>query len=80
MAFKDILRGEWGYEGTVITDWGAIRDRAEAVKARLGLEMPGDTRICRKRILDTVKSGELDISLLDDCVRDILRLINKCTA
>lgn len=77
---KDILRGEWGYEGTVITDWGAIRDRAEAVKARLGLEMPGDTRICRKRILDTVKSGELDISLLDDCVRDILRLINKCTA
>ncbi len=77
---NDILRGEWGYNGTVMTDWGAIRDRTEAVKARLGLEMPGDTLICRKRILESVKSGELEISLLDDCVRDILRLIEKCTA
>lgn len=77
---NDILRGEWGFEGTVMTDWGAIRDRVEAVKARLSLEMPGDTLICRKSIVDAVESGGLEISLLDDCVRDILRLIEYCTA
>lgn len=75
----DILREEWGYEGTVMTDWGAIRDRVEAVKARLSLEMPGDTLICRKRIVNAVKNGELEIALLDGCVRDILRLIEKST-
>lgn len=73
----DVLRGEWGFDGVVMTDWGAIRERVDAIKAQLDLEMPGDTAICRKRILDGVNDGTLDIKDLDRCVLNILRLIEK---
>lgn len=73
----DVLRSEWGFDGVVMTDWGAIRERVDAIKAQLDLEMPGDTAICRKRIIDGVNDGTLDIKDLDVCVFNILRLIEK---
>ena len=75
----DLLRGEWGFDGAVMTDWGAMRDRVAAVKAGLDLEMPGDTLICRKGITDAVKDGRLSANELDDCVRNMLELIEKCS-
>ena len=74
----DLLRGEWGFDGAVMTDWGAMRDRVAAVKAGLDLEMPGDTLICRKGITDAVKDGRLSANELDGCVRNMLELIGKC--
>lgn len=73
----DVLRNDWGFDGAVMTDWGATKDRVKGVAAGLDLEMPGDTAICRRRIIDGVNSGALDIGDLDRCVYNILRLIKR---
>ena len=72
----DVLRGEWGFDGVVMSDWGAVRDRVEGVKAGLDLEMPGDTPYCRRAILDAVADGSLPMADLDACCERILRWID----
>lgn len=73
----DVLRKEWGFDGLVMTDWGAMHDRVASLKAGLDLEMPGDTAICRKWIADGLKSGELSEKDLDKAVENVLALVNK---
>lgn len=73
----DVLRKEWGFSGLVMTDWGATHDRLKMLRSGLDLEMPGDTPICRKWIIDGVNSGELDISVLDEAVKNVLTLVQK---
>ncbi len=73
---NDVLRGEWGFDGLVMTDWGAMHDRVQALKAGLDLEMPGDAAICRRRILDALKDGTLGREALDNACRNILRVID----
>ena len=73
----DVLRKEWGFDGLVMTDWGAMHDRVKSLKAGLDLEMPGDTAICRKWILDGVKDGSLPVEVLDEAVRNVLTLVEK---
>ena len=75
----DVLRNEWGYGGLVMTDWGATHDRIEMLKAGLDLEMPGDTDICRKWIIDEIKSGELAEETLDKAVENVLKLVYNHT-
>ena len=74
----DVLRKEWGFDGLVMTDWGAMHDRVKSLKAGLDLEMPGDTAICRKWILDGVKDGSLPMQVLDEAVKNVLILVEKC--
>jgi beta-glucosidase len=73
----EILREEWGFDGAVISDWGAVSDRVDGIKAGMDLEMPGDCEYFRKSIIDTVHSGELPISALDQSVSNILKLIQR---
>ncbi len=73
----DVLRREWGFNGMVVTDWGALHDRVESLKAGLDLEMPGDTVICRRWILDGVADGSLPMEALDQAAENILRLIDR---
>ena len=73
----DVLRDEWGFDGVVMTDWGAVRDRVAGLKAGLDLEMPGDTAICRRRILDGIKDGSLSEETLNKACRNILKWIDK---
>jgi len=73
----DVLRDEWGFEGVVMSDWGAVRDRVLGLKAGLDLEMPGDTDICRRRILDSLADGSLPPEELDKACRDILKWIDR---
>ena len=73
----DTLRDEWGFDGTVMTDWGAMHDRVNALVAGLDLEMPGDTAVCRKQIIDGIASGKLKSEDLDKAVRNILGLIER---
>ena len=70
----DVLRREWGFDGLVMTDWGATHDRFAMLSAGLDLEMPGDSEICRKWICDGVRDGTLDVEVLDEAVRNILTL------
>ena len=73
----EILKQEWGFEGLVVSDWGAVRDRVASLKGGLDLEMPGprDRRV--KAIVEAVRSGELDEAVLDESVRRILRIVFK---
>ncbi len=74
---KDVLRGEWDYEGMVMTDWGGVKDRVASVKAGNDLEMPGDAAICRKWLFDAVNDKSLDTKDLDFCVENVLSLVEK---
>jgi beta-glucosidase len=71
----EILREEWGFEGFVVSDWGAVHDRVEALKAGLDLEMPGPREWRVKAVMDAVRSGELDETVLDEAVRRVLEIV-----
>ncbi|MBQ8160388.1 MAG: glycoside hydrolase family 3 C-terminal domain-containing protein [Clostridia bacterium] len=73
----DVLRREWGFDGVVMTDWGATHDRVAGVRAGLDLEMPGDTAVCRRRVLNAVKDGTLPMEDLDAACRNILRWVEQ---
>ena len=73
----DILRDEWGFEGLVVTDWGAANDRVEGVRAGLDLEMPASGGRNDARIAEAIKAGVLDESLLDRAAERVTALILK---
>ncbi len=72
----EILREEWGFEGFVVSDWGAVNNRVEGVKAGLDLEMPSSHGQNDAYIVKAVKDGDLDEAVLDKCVGRILRIID----
>ena len=74
-----ILRGEWGFEGAVMSDWFAVDDRVASLKAGQDLEMPGGITHNTRRILGAVKSGELEESVLDRAAERLLRVIFRVT-
>ena len=61
----DILRGAWGFDGFVMSDWGAVNDRVKGIAAGLELEMPGSQGVNDRRLIDAVRSGTLDEAVLD---------------
>jgi beta-glucosidase len=73
----DILKNEWGFEGLVVSDWGAVRNRVAALKGGLDWEMPGPQELRVKTVVEAVRSGELDEGVLDESVRRILRIVLK---
>lgn len=73
----DILRKEWGFEGLVVSDWGAVRDRVKGIAAGLDLEMPGNGGIYDRLVVDAVKNKELAEEDLDACVERILEFVYK---
>lgn len=73
----DILRDEWGYKGLVVSDWGAVDNRVNGIKAGLDLEMPSSMGKNDKYIVDAVKLGKLSIKDVDKCARHVLELLDK---
>lgn len=71
----DILRVEWGFEGMVVTDWGAMNDRVEGFRAGCDLNMPGGSSYMEKGVLRAVKEGTLPESSVDASVRRVLKLV-----
>jgi len=71
----DILKNDLGYQGIVISDWFAVVDRVDGVKAGMHIEMPGVAKVNDKLIVEAVNAGELDIEVLDAVVREILTIV-----
>lgn len=74
-TLKEILRDEWGFKGVVVSDWGGVNDRVKALKAGSELEMPTSGGQTVKEVIQAVKDGTLDESVLDENVDRLLSLI-----
>ena len=74
----EILRGEWGFDGVVVSDWGAVNDRVLGLKNGNDLEMPSSSGSGAKKIVEAVKNGTLDEAVLNERALNMLNLIKKC--
>lgn len=72
-----VLREEWGFDGVVMSDWGAVSDRVKGVATGLDLEMPGSRHVNDALIVEAVNSGKLSEEALDKAVRNILKWIER---
>lgn len=71
----DKLKKEWGFNGLVMSDWGAVHSTVQTFNGGLDLEMPNGQYLNKETLLDKIKSGELSETKLDDKVRRILRVM-----
>ena len=76
-TMTEILRNEWGFDGVVVSDWGAVNNRVDGLKAGNDLEMPSSSGAGTKKIVDAVNAGELDEAVVDERALNILKLIKK---
>ena len=76
----DVLKKDWGFEGIVISDWFAVIDRVEAMKAGMHIEMPKVSPINNAIAVEAIKNGELDIAVVDELVKEILTIVFKATS
>ncbi|MGW7282411.1 glycoside hydrolase family 3 C-terminal domain-containing protein [Streptomyces sp. NPDC054844] len=76
----DILRTEWGFDGVVMSDWGAVRDRVAALRAGLDLQMPGTGGRTDREVVAAVDSGGLAVEHLDASVSRLALLAHRATA
>ena len=70
-----ILKDEWGFDGVVVSDWGAVHDIHEPITAGLDLEMPGPARYFGQFLEAAVHNWQVDVKHIDEAVRRILRLL-----
>jgi beta-glucosidase len=72
---NDILRKEWGFEGVVVSDWGATNDRIESHIAGMDLQMPGSAKEDDKKVADALDLGKLNPKVIDTSLSRLLHLI-----
>ena len=72
-----ILRDEWGFDGLVMSDWGAVNDRIAGIRAGLDLEMPSSSGAFDADILAAIDAGELDEAAVDRCVERVVHLLQR---
>ncbi len=73
---SQVLRDEWGFEGVVVSDWGAIHDRVAALKAGLDLEMPGNPSH-EALVMEALEAGEIDESVIDRAYGNVERVLRR---
>lgn len=74
---QEIVRGEWGFKGLFVTDWGSSVDRVPGLKNGTDLEMPSSGALNTQRIIAAVKDGSLDEEILNERVDNVVELIIK---
>jgi len=74
---NEILKDEWGFEGFVVSDWGAVNERVAGLENGLDLEMPTSFGVGEKKIIDAVQNGQLAEEKLDHAVERLLNIIFK---
>jgi beta-glucosidase len=72
-----VLRDEWGFEGLVVSDWGAVVNRVNAIAAGLDLEMPSSSDRTDKQVVAAVEAGELDEAIVDRAAGRVIDLVRK---
>ena len=73
----ELLRETWGFDGVVVSDWGAVRDRVAAVRAGLDLEMPGAGPAADSEVVDAVRAGELTQDAVDRAAAAVAGLAHR---
>jgi beta-glucosidase len=73
----EVLRGEWGFDGAVVSDWGAVGDRVSAMAAGLDLAMPGGDPTVDEAVVAAVGAGNLDEAAVDAAARNVLTLLQR---
>ncbi|MBR4305593.1 MAG: glycoside hydrolase family 3 C-terminal domain-containing protein [Ruminiclostridium sp.] len=76
-TLNKILRDEWGFLGYVVSDWAAVNNRVEGLKAGLDLEMPSSKGVNDAKIVEAVKNGTLDEAVVDRAVKRILSQVYR---
>ncbi|MEM9742196.1 MAG: glycoside hydrolase family 3 C-terminal domain-containing protein [Pseudomonadota bacterium] len=71
----DLLKNTWGFDGLVVSDWGAALETVANARAGLDLEMPGPSRTRGSKLLQAIADGEVSETQIDDCARRVLRVI-----
>src|SRR5207249_4957546 len=79
LLLKDILRKKWGFEGFVVSDWGAVHDGVAGISSGLNLEMPGSGDYLRGKLIEAVRTGRLSAAQLDQAVTPLLAVILKAS-
>ena len=74
---RDVLRGEWKFDGMVVSDWFGLHSTVEGVVAGLDLEMPGPTLHRGDALVAAVERGDVSADLVRDCARNILNLMER---
>lgn len=77
LLLEDILRKKWGFQGFVVSDWGAVDNRVAGVNAGLNLEMPASGAVNRNKIIAAVQNGQIKMERLDEMVRQYLAIVLK---
>ncbi len=77
---NQVLREEWGFEGLVVSDWGAVDDRARALAAGCDLEMPSSGGVGAQAVLSAIAAGEFGEEQLDTSVARVLTLVDRACA
>jgi len=75
-----VLRDEWGFDGVVVSDWGAVDDRVAALKAGLDLQMPSTDGYTNEQVAAAVRDGSLDETVVDRAVERMLMLVKRVSA
>lgn len=73
----DILRDEWGFDGLVVSDWGATVDRVRALQAGMDLEMPGSRGVFDDEVVAAVRSGALDAGTVTRSAQRVLDMVDR---
>ncbi len=76
----DILKKEWNWDGLVMSDWFALHSTIESMNAGLDLEMPGPGMYRRQKLLDAINAGHINLEMVRDAVRRLLRLMGRVGA
>ncbi|MHA1728935.1 MAG: beta-glucosidase H [Promethearchaeota archaeon] len=74
---NEVLKGEWGYKGFVVSDWTAVHNTIPSGKVGMDLEMPGPAKYFDEKLVKAVENGDVSFKAVDDKVRRILRIIYK---
>ena len=74
---NDILRGEWGFDGAIVSDWGANHTIVESAKGGLDIEMPGPAKYYDRLLVEAVHNWQIEEAVVTEAARRVLRLLAR---